>query len=79
MKFFNFKHLSQVEESYVQHLKFGICAGLYLIFLGIVSLVHAVVPFFLSRVPDRLFKFFLTWSAPRLQRVENVLRNKNLE
>lgn len=79
MKFFNFKHLEEVEESYIQHLKFGIWAGVILLILGILSFVHAVFPFFLSRWPDRLYRYFVDQATPRMNRVNKILREKNIE
>lgn len=75
----NFRHLSQVEESYFQHLKFALWAGSVLVFLGIVSIFHAVFPFLFDRVPDRIFKYFLKKSNKRVTRVESILKNKGLE
>jgi hypothetical protein len=79
MKIFNFSHLLQVEETYVQHLKFGVWAGIVLIALGIISLLHAIFPFFLSRWPDRIYKYFVNESSQRIDRVNRILKEKNIE
>jgi hypothetical protein len=79
LKLFNFKHLIQVEESYLQHFKFSIWAGVFLCYLGIISLIHAVFPFLFSRYPDRLFRHFVDWSANRRNRVDTILKSKKLE
>lgn len=79
MKLFNFSHLKQVEESYVQHLAFGLWAGVILLILGILSAVHAVFPFFLSRWPDRLYRYFVDRATPRMNRVNQILKEKNIE
>jgi hypothetical protein len=79
LKLFNSKHLEQVEESYAQHLKFGIWAGFFLIYLGTISLIHAIFPFLLARYPDRLYRMFNKKSSERITRVNKILKNKNLE
>jgi hypothetical protein len=79
LKLFNFKHLSQVEESYLQHFKFSVWAGISLCFLGMISLIHAIFPFMLSRYPDKLFHRFIEKSFARRNRVDTVLKKKNLE
>jgi hypothetical protein len=75
----NFQHLSQVEEKYSDHFKFGFLSGLYLILLGIISCIHAIFPFFLARVPDRMFAYFLKKATPRITRVTEILKRKNIE
>jgi hypothetical protein len=78
-KIWNPKHLSQVEETYWAHLKFGIWAGIVLMWLGIVSVIHALFPFLFSRYPDAVYKYFINASQKRISRVNTVLKNKNLE
>lgn len=75
----NFKHLSQVEETYLQHFKFAVWAGVVLLLLGIVSIIHAIFPFFLSRVPDKIFRYFLKNSQARIDRVSRILQEKHIE
>jgi len=75
----NFKHLSQVEETYFEHFKFALWAGLTLILLGIVSIIHAAFPFLLSRVPDKIFRYFLKNSQHRIDKVNKILKEKNIE
>lgn len=79
MKLFNFKHLAEVEESYIQHLQFATWAGVILLILGTLSLIHAVFPVFLSRWPDRLYRYFVDQATPRMNRVNKILREKNIE
>lgn len=79
MKLINFQHLKQVEESYWQHFKFATWAGFYLVYLGVVSLVHGVFPFFAARYPDQLFQKFLEKSKSRLNRVSTCLKEKGIE
>jgi hypothetical protein len=79
MKFINFKHLPQVEETYFQHFKFSCWAGFFLCYLGIISLLHGIFPFFLSRYPDRLFHRFVNESKTRRDRVDSILEKKAIE
>jgi hypothetical protein len=75
----NFKHLAQVEESYIAHFKFGLWAGVTLIFLGFVSIVHAIFPFLFTRKPDQIYRYFVAKSESRIKRVTQILKSKNLE
>ena len=72
----NFNHLDQVEETYFQHLKFALWAGFILTLLGIVSIIHAIFPFLFSRIPDKIFRYFLRNSQARIDRVNKILREK---
>jgi hypothetical protein len=78
-KILNFRHLQQVEETYLQHLKFGIWAGLVLLILAIVSIIHSVFPFLLVRYPDTIYRYFINRSQKRINQVNQILKNKNLE
>jgi hypothetical protein len=75
----NFKHLAQVEESYIAHCKFGLWAGIVLIVLGIVSIIHAIFPFLFVRKPDKIYKYFVAKSQARITQVDQILKSKNLE
>lgn len=75
----NFDHLSQVEETYFQHLRFALWAGAVLIVLGVVSIIHAVFPFMFDRIPDKIFRYFLEKSNERVSRVNKILKDKGLE
>lgn len=67
------KHLQSVQESYLAHLKFGITAGIICLFLGILSIVHAVFPFILPGRPEKIYKYLDTKLVkPRLARIEQV-------
>lgn len=79
MRMINFKHLSEVEETYFAHFKFAIWAGFTLIFLGLISIIHGIMPFLFSRVPDKIFKYFLKHSNERITRVNKILKSKGLE
>jgi hypothetical protein len=78
-KIFNPDHLSQVEETYLQHFKFAIWAGVVLLLLGLISILHAVFPFLFSRYPDRIYKYFQETSKSRMMKVNSILKQKNLE
>jgi hypothetical protein len=78
-KVFNPRHLSQVEETYWHHFKFGVWAGFVLWYLGLISIIHAFFPFLLSRYPDKIYKYFQKNSSVRLKRVESILKKKHQE
>ena len=79
MRLFSTKHLSQVEESYLAHLKFGIWAGMVLGALAMLSIIHAILPFVFPRVPDKIYNYFIQTASPRLSRINKILKDKNLE
>jgi hypothetical protein len=76
---FNGKHLDQVEETYLEHFKFGMWAGLTLAVLSILSVTHAIFPFLFTRWPDKIYQYFVQNATARLNRVSQLLKNKNLE
>ena len=70
MKFFT-DHLRSVEESYLQHLKFGLSAGALCILLGFLSIVHAMLPFLLQGIPEKKYRYLdKSLVKPRLDRIE---------
>ena len=71
MNFFT-NHLDSVQESYWTHFKFGIWAAVVCVFLGAISLIHAVFPFLFPGVPERVYKYFKDSSAGRLERIESL-------
>lgn len=75
----NPNHLTQVEESYFEHFRFAFWAGSVLIILGIVSIIHAIFPFIFSRTPDKIYRYFLTRSKERIDRVNTILQQKGLK
>ena len=75
----NFNHLSQVEESYFQHFKFAFWAATVLFLLSVISLIHAVFPFLFSRMPDKIYRYFVSKSKTRIDRVNRILRNKKIK
>ena len=76
---FNFAHLRQVEESYLEHFRFAFWAGCVLMFLGIISIIHALFPFCFSRFPDKIYRYFLKNSKYRIDRVNRILQQKGIE
>ena len=79
MKLFNIYHLKQVEETFWQHFKFGLWASAILFLISVTSLIHALFPFFLARTPDKLYKYFISKSQQRLQRIDKLLKDKDIE
>jgi len=75
----NFRHLNQVEESYFEHFKFAMWAAFIFLILGTVSFVHALLPWIFSRLPDKIFKYFLKKSNHRINKVDELLKQKNIE
>jgi len=75
----NPKHLSQVEETYFEHFRFAMWAGLVMLLLGIVSIIHAIFPFLFSRMPDKIYRYFQTKSKKRITKVNKILKRKNIE
>lgn len=47
--------------------------------MGLVSLIHALLPAFLARVPDKMFRHFVAKASTRFKRVEAVLASKGLD
>ena len=50
----NPKHLSQVGETYWQHLWWTVKSFFHLVFVATVGLVHGILPFIFADTPDRL-------------------------
>lgn len=76
---FNFKHLAQVEESYLEHMRFNLwVAGMVFLLAG-VSFIHAFLPFLFARYPYKLKKHLYEKSLNREKRVVKLLRKKSLE
>lgn len=76
---FNFKHLSQVEESYFEHMRFNLWVAFMVFVLACVSFIHAFLPFLFPRYPYRLKKHLYEKSLDREKRVVRLLRKKSLE
>lgn len=75
----NFKHLDQVEETYLEHFRFAFWAGCVLMVLGVISIIHAVFPFLFSRLPDKIYQYFKKHSKSRIDRVNRILQQKEIE
>lgn len=76
---FNLSHLNQVEETYLDHAKFGLWAAVVLLLLSVLSFVHAVFPFLFSRWPIRLYNYFVLESNARLSKIKQTLQKKGLK
>lgn len=59
MKFFTFSHLSDVGETYNQHLSWCLYSTyIYLIMIPI-ALIHGIFPFLLANLPDRIMHGYM--------------------
>jgi hypothetical protein len=72
-------HLNEVEESYLQHLRFAIWSACYLGGLAILSIMHGLIPYVFPRLPDRIFRHWYGTALPRIKRVNEILASKGLE
>jgi hypothetical protein len=79
MSLFNKDHLSEVEETYIEHFKFAFWAAGTLFLLSIISFIHAIFPFLFSRMPDKIYRYFQRKSKERVERVNKILKDKGLE
>jgi len=75
---FNFKHLSEVEESYFAHLRYNLWVGGMVLLLAVVSFIHAILPFMFSRWPFAIRKYMMEKSLHRDRQISRALRKKGL-
>ena len=75
----NPSHLRQVEETYVEHAKFGLWAAAVLLLISVLSFVHAIFPFLFSRWPIKLYNYFVLKSNSRLHDITQTLQHKGLK
>ena len=75
---FNFKHLSEVEESYFAHLRYNMWVAGMVLLLAIVSFIHAILPFMFSRWPFAIRKYMMEKSLHRDRQISRALRSKGL-
>lgn len=59
MKIIDFDHLRNVNESYLQHLKWCLYSTYIFFIMIFLALVHGFFPFLLSNVPDRVMISYL--------------------
>lgn len=75
-KIINFSHLSEVGETYFEHLVFNLWITCSVTVLALVSLIHAVFPFLLSRWPHAISKYIFKKSLSRTMTVGRQIRDK---
>ena len=56
------KHLNEAGKSYLEHFKFAFKAGLILIYAGITSIIHALIPSLFPFTSQRIVKKLLDQS-----------------
>lgn len=78
MMIFNFKHLSEVEESYFAHLRYNLWVAGMVLLLAVVSFIHAVLPFMFARWPLAIRKYMMEKSLGRDRLISRALRKKGL-
>jgi hypothetical protein len=59
MKIVDFNHLTIVDESYWQHLKWCLYSTYVFFIMIFLALIHGFFPFLLSNVPDRVMITYL--------------------
>jgi hypothetical protein len=50
------EHLDLTNETYVQHFKFAIGVGIYMVYGGIQAIIHAIYPGILTRAASTKIK-----------------------
>jgi hypothetical protein len=75
---FNFKHLSEVEESYFAHLRYNLWVSCMVSLLAVISFIHAILPFMFSRWPFAIRKYMMEKSLHRDRQISRALRKKGL-
>ena len=56
------KHLTEAGKSYSEHFKFAFFAGFILIYAGITSIIHAIIPSFFPFTSQKIVKNLLNQS-----------------
>jgi uncharacterized protein HemY len=75
----NFKHLQEVEESYIAHLRYNLWVAGMVIILAVVSFIHAFLPFMFARVPNNIRKYMQRKSMNRDKHIVTTLRKKGIK
>jgi hypothetical protein len=75
---FNFKHLSEVEETYFAHLRYNLWVSGMVLLLAVISFIHAILPFMFSRWPFAIRKYMMEKSLSRDRQISRALRKKGL-
>lgn len=74
----NFKHLAEVEEGYITHLRYNLWVSVMVLFLAVVSFIHAFLPFMFPRWPAAIRKYMMEKSFNRDRQISKALRKKGL-
>lgn len=74
----NFRHLSEVEESYFSHLRYNLWVSGMVLLLSVISFIHAIFPFMFPRWPAKIRKHMMQKSLTRDKQISKTLRRKNL-
>ena len=75
----NFKHLSEVEESYFAHLRYNLWVAGMVMVLAVVSFIHAFLPFMFARWPNNIRRYMQRKSMNRDKHIVITLRNKGIK
>ncbi len=78
MKLFNFRHLQEVNEGYLDHAKFGLWVAGIQFLLAVMGTVHAVIPFMFARWHEKLTNYLIRQSKTRTQSVRRSLKSKGI-
>lgn len=71
------KHLEQVGETYSEHFRFGMWAAGVCLLLSITSFIHAVFPFLLPRLPEKIYQYFHSRAKERLDKITSRLEKES--
>jgi len=58
------KHLSEANKTYFAHFKFAFFAGLLLLYAGLTSIIHAVIPSLFPFTSLKIVKKLIERSSP---------------
>lgn len=72
----NFNHLKEVNETYFEHLVFNLWITGSVTVLAVVSLIHAIFPFLMSRWPMAISKYIFKKSLSRTMAVGRTIRDQ---
>jgi Family of unknown function (DUF6356) len=78
MNILNFKHLQEVGEGYIEHLRFGLWVAGIQFLLAVMGTIHAILPFLFARWPEKLTNYLVTESRRRTSKVRKSLKSKNV-
>ena len=64
------EHLDLTNETYVQHFKFAIGVGIYMVYGGIQAIIHAIYPGILTRAASTKIKKLYSLVSDKLDNDE---------